>query len=100
MSAFATSQLPTNINTLERLGAWVGLTMANINPTLAVNEQSSTDPTKVCQVAFFRASDNSLRLTVRLSLPIDSTYAAQTKKFWENAQEISNVVIPTAFTTN
>ena len=100
MTAFAPSQLPSNINTLERLCAWTALALSRINPTLASLEVENAAPEKVAQVAFFRGADNVLRLNMRVTLPIDPSYETQSRKFWENAQELSNVTIPTGFTTN
>lgn len=100
MSAFATNQLPTNINTLERLGLWTGLALARINPTLAALEAENASPEKVAQVLFFRAADDNLRCIVRLSLVIDPTYSTQTRKFWENAFELSNTTLPAGFNVN
>lgn len=100
MTGFATSNLPTNVNTVEKLAAWTGLVLARINPTLAVLESDTNGPQKVAQVAFFQASDGSMRLTIRLSVPIDPAYASFTKKFWENATDLSNTAIPAGYTTN
>ena len=100
MTAFATNQIPSNINTLEKLAAWCALGLHRINPTLSILEQENQAPTRVAQTVFFQAADGSLRLSVRLSIPIDPTYSTQGRKFWENAQDISNVVIPVSFTTN
>lgn len=100
MTAFNKDQIPTNINTLERLALWTGLALARINPTLAALEAENASPEKVAQVLFFRAADNNLRCIVRLSIVVDPTYDVQTRKFWENAQELSNVTLPAGFNAN
>lgn len=100
MTVFVPSNIPGNVNTLEKLACWVGLALARLNPTLSSLELTGQTPEKVAQVSFFRAADNTLRLNVRLSIPIDEQYASLTRKFWENAQDLSQASLPTNFTTN
>lgn len=99
MTAFTTANIPSTVNSLEKLAAWVGLALTQINPSLAVLE-SANESTKVAQTALFRASDNTVRLSIRLSIPIDPNYGVNTAKFWGNAQDLSNTALPTAYTTN
>ena len=100
MTAFVTSNIPSNINTVEKLQAWCGLLLARINPTLAVLEQPNQQGERVCQSSLFRASDGTLRLVVRVSIPINDDYDTATTKVWESAQAISATSIPAAYTTN
>ena len=100
MTTFSTANVPTNINTVEKLAAWVGLLLNTMNPTLGVIETDGQTAQKVSQVSFFRAADGSLRLTIRLSLPVREAYATSTTKFWEDVQEISNTAIPSGYTSN
>lgn len=100
MTTYTPANLPSNINTVERLALWSGLLLSRLNPTLSVLEVANATPEKAAQISFFRAADNSLRVNIRLSIPIDGTYETQVRKFWENAQELSNTAIPTAFTSN
>lgn len=100
MTTFVTTNIPSNVNTLERLAAWVGLALNRVNPTLSILESANQNPERVAQAFFYRAADNSLRLTLRITLEVDATYSTQTRKFWENALEISNTALPTQFTSN
>lgn len=102
MTSFTSgTDLPSNINTLERLAAWVGLALTRVNPTAQVLEVPFADPERVAQAFLIRADDNTARLIVRLSLPISDDYATNTSaKFWQNANEISNTALPTAFKSN
>lgn len=99
MTAFVAANLPSTVNSLEKLAVWVSLALSQINPSLAVIETTG-ESTKVAQTALFRASDNTVRLSVRLSVPIDPNYAINTVKFWGNAQDLSNTTLPAAYTTN
>lgn len=100
MTTFLSSNVPSNVNTVERLHLWSGLILIRNNPTLAILEQADASPQKATQGYFFRAGDNTLRYTLRITLGIDETYSTQTRKFWENALELTNTAIPTGFTSN
>jgi hypothetical protein len=102
MTAFTSStDLPSGINSLERLAAWTGLTLARINPTAKILEVPYADPERICQAFLVKADDGSNRLVLRLSIPLSDDYAVNTsQKLWMNALDISNTVIPSAFKTN
>lgn len=100
MTAYASGNIPSNVNTIERLHLWTALILIRNNPTLAILENADASPQKAVQGYFYRAADNTLRFTARATLQIDDTYATQTRKFWENALELTNTAIPTGFTTN
>lgn len=94
------TSIPTNINTLERLHIWSGYALAFVNPTLGVLETPDRAE-KAAQVAVFQAADNTYRVLIRACLPVDAAFMADSsKKMWMFGQEISNVVLPQAFTTN
>lgn len=99
MTAFATSQIPASVNTLEKLVAWAGLALTTINPTLAANETPGSQPVNVAQTAFFRDSTGQLRLTIRASLPVAESYSTSTTKFWTNIQDLNNATIPSGYTS-
>lgn len=94
------TDIPSNINTLEKLGAWVGLALARVNPTLKILESPDTEPQRVAEVVLIKADDGSTRLIVRLSIPVTEDYGSSTNKFWQNTTEISNTALPTAFKAN
>jgi hypothetical protein len=92
---------PSNINTLERQLAWGGLLFSALNPTLAVNEVEGATAERIAQAGIFRDANGDERLLLRLSIPIDSSYRSDnSKKLWMFASEVSNIVVPTAYTTN
>jgi hypothetical protein len=94
------SQIPSNIDLLERHLAWAALALDFINPTIAVLE--TPDRAEKCvQSSIFQAADNTYRLLVRATLPLDQAYMSdRTKKLWMHVQELSNVSLPSGFTTN
>lgn len=100
MTALTLANLPSSIATVEQLTAWCGLTLATINPTLAVLE--AQDRAEVCaQINLFQAADGTSRLVVRASLPMDPalTYD-RTKKLWLWTKDLSNTSIPAGFLAN
>lgn len=94
------TDIPTNINTLEKLAAWVGLALARCNPSLKILEDPNLPPQRAAEAVLLKADDNSYRLVIRLSLPIDAGYAENTAKFWTNTNELSNTALPTAYKSN
>jgi len=78
----------------------VGLALARCNPTARLLEDPNAAPQRICETVMIRADDNSLRLVVRLSIPIADGYAENTAKFWNNANEISNTALPAAYKVN
>ncbi len=95
------TDIPTNINTLEKLAVWAGLALERYNPTLKILEAPETEPQRAAQAVLIRADDASYRTIIRVSIPVSSDYASNSAvKFWQNAAELSNVALPTAYKAN
>lgn len=94
------TDIPTNINTLEKLAAWVGLALARCNPSLKILEDPNAPAQRAAQVVLIKADDGSNRLVVRLSVPIADGYSESALKFWFNALPISDTALPAAFKAN
>lgn len=94
------TQIPSQINTLEKLAAWTGLALANINPALtAIEGVGYTE--RVSQAGiFYVQADNKYRALIRLSIQMSPDYLAAGGKLWTYAQELSNTAIPAIFTAN
>lgn len=95
-----TTDIPTNINTLEKLAAWVGLALSRVNPSVKILENPGADPIRAATSILIKADDGSTRLVVRLSIPVNDNYAESTSKFWFNCEEIDNTALPSAYKTN
>lgn len=92
--------IPSNINTLERVLAWSGYTLAFCNPTVGVVEAVNRTE-KAAQAIIFQAADDSYRILIRACLPVNPNFMNdRTVKIWQHTQELSNVAIPAAFSTN
>ncbi len=95
------TDIPSNINTLERLAAWSIMALRRVNPTLQILETSQTDPERAAQAAIIQAEDDSIRLIGRMSLEIDGAYTEDNSiKLWMHVQELSNTALPSSFKSN
>ena len=94
------TDIPTNINTLEKLAAWVGLALARCNGNNTILEQKNSPAERVAAAVLIKADEGSNRLVVRLSIPIADAYPESTQKFWFNALPMSDTALPAAYKTN
>jgi hypothetical protein len=94
MSTLNTTQIPTGINSVERLAAYSLLLLTRLNPDLKVIETSGST-VRVVESVIIPADDGSIRLVGRFSLPLDPDYITDTvQPLYMNIQDISNVTIP------
>ena len=90
--------IPSQINTLERLAMWTMMALRRVNPTLSVIEIADSPAERVAQTALVQADDNSIRFIGRVSLELPADYADDsTTKLWTKPLEFSNVVLPEAY---
>lgn len=94
------TQVPSQIDLLERHLAWSALALDFLNPSIAVLE--TPDRAEKCaQTSIFQAADNTYRLLVRATLELDPAYVNdRSKKLWMFVKELNNVALPAGFTTN
>lgn len=101
MTAIAiANQIPSQIDTLEKLHVWSGLALANINPTqTAIEGVGYTE--RVSQAGiFFVAADNKYRALIRSSIQMSPDHLAGGAKLWTYAQPLASTAIPIIFTAN
>lgn len=95
------TDIPSQINTLERLAMWSCMALRRVNPTLAVIEVSNQTAEKVAQTAIVQADDGKIRFVGRLSIEVSNDYGEDsTSKLWTKALEFSNTQLPAAYKTN
>lgn len=94
------TQIPSQIDTVEKLYVWSGLVLANLNPGLTAIE--GVGYTERCAQAgvFYVSADNKYRALVRGSIQMSPDYLAGGAKLWTFAQALSNSAIPPIFTSN
>jgi len=94
------TDIPSQINTLEKLYVWAGLALANINPSItAIEGVGYTERVSQAGV-FYVAADNKYRALVRGSIQMSPDYLAGGAKMWTYAQEVSNTALPATFKAN
>ncbi|MGL4503767.1 MAG: hypothetical protein ACRC78_05405 [Planktothrix sp.] len=97
MTAFIKENLPTSVDTLEKLAVWVGAASNQINRLTSASEGSGS-PQRVAQFGIFNVeANNTSRVIIRLSLELEDTFAIDNRPIWENAKEISTDFIPAPF---
>lgn len=95
------TDIPSQINTLERLAMWSCMALRRVNPTLAVIEIADQSAEKVAQTALVQADDGKIRFIGRLSVEVAADYAEDnTAKLWTKALEFSNTQLPAAYKAN
>jgi hypothetical protein len=95
MTTLTLSQIPSNINTLEKLHLWSGLALRAMNSGNAVTEVNGALPENVAQVPVIETPNHGVRHIVRVQIELDPAYASdKTKKLWEFAKELTGGALP------
>ena len=98
MTAFSKDQLPTNVNTLEKLVTWAGTASYHINKIVTATEGAGSAQ-KVAQFGIFNVeANNTNRVILRQSIELEDDYAINGKPIWEEVKELSQDVLPASFT--
>jgi hypothetical protein len=94
------TDIPSQINTLEKLYVWAALALANINPQVTAIE--GVGYTERCAQAgiFYVAADNKYRALLRGSIQVSADHLAGGAKNWTYAQELSNDPLPAIYRSN
>ena len=96
MTTLTLSQIPSNINTLEKLALWTALTLRALNGGNAIVEANGLLPEPVAQCPVIETQNNGVRHIVRLNIGLNPNYASdKTKKLWEFAEELTGGALPT-----
>lgn len=97
MTAIATSQIPTSVNSVEKLAAYAALLLSRMNPDLRALEVAGTSQ-KAVEVTVFPSDEGKYRLAVRLSLELEPDFATDiSKAFYLKIKDLSNTPIPAGF---
>lgn len=94
------TDIPSQINTVEKLAVWVGMLLTNINPSLTAIEGVGYTERVAQSGNFYIQADNKYRNLTRTSIPMSSDHLAGGAKMWTYAQEISQTAIPATFRSN
>lgn len=94
------TQIPSQINTLEKLHAWSGLALGYMYPTLKAIEGVGYEERVAQANVFYIAADNKYRLISRVSLQVSPDFLSGGSKMWNYMMEVGNTAIPTTFVAN
>lgn len=101
MTTLALSQIPSNINTLEKLHAWSTFALRAVNGPKSVVEAEGFLPERVAQAPLTETPNDGIRLGARVSIQFDPAgFSDKSKKLWEFANELTIGSMPTTFTSN
>jgi hypothetical protein len=101
MTTLALAQIPSNINTLEKLHAWSTLALRAANGPKTVTEAEGFLPERVAQAPITETPNDGLRINCRVNLQIDPAFSSdKTKKLWEFANELTVGTMPVTYTSN
>jgi hypothetical protein len=98
MTAFTPTDIPSSVNTLEKLIVWASTIMNDLyTDTTAI--ESTGNAERVCQSAPFlitAVTPPTWRVVSRTSIPLQPTWRRQ-QKIWQFAIDIGSASIPTEF---
>jgi hypothetical protein len=99
MVAFSTADLPTSINTVEKLHVWASMVLNNVALQATIQEVPNlSQPVAVSQIfTYADAGTQKWRHVGRVSVELDATWQTGAAKPWTYAQAVSATAIPTAF---
>jgi hypothetical protein len=94
------TDIPSQINTVEKLSAWCSQVLASLNPSATTIEGVGYTERIAQSGVFYVAADNKYRRLIRLSLEVSPDHESGGLRPWQYVQEISNTAIPAAFKAN
>lgn len=99
MTAFAPTDLPSSINTVEKLAVWCAMVLNHLNPNTTAVEAPNT-AVRVATSGLFYIVDSDpprWRHVGRQSIPMNANWQRGTAKVWTFAEDLSSAAIPTEF---
>jgi hypothetical protein len=94
------TDIPSSVNTVEKLNAWSGLLLANIFPSVIAIEGPSYQERAAQANIFYVSNDLKYRLITRASIVMSPDHQIGGAKMWTFAQELGTTAIPAAFRSN
>jgi hypothetical protein len=94
------TDIPSNIDTLEKLAVWVGSALASINLTTTAIEAAGYSQRVAQHGIFFVEADNKHRALIRMSIPISDAHLAGASNVWTYAIALSTDPLPDQFKTS
>lgn len=100
MTTLNLNQIPSQINSLERLAVWVGTLLSKINPVQRIPVDNASNP-RCAQYSIFKDQDGQEHIYIELVIKLDPTWTSDTAtKAWMKAMDISETAILASYTSN
>lgn len=101
MTTLALTQIPADINTLEKLHLWSTLALRAANGPKTATEGEGYIPERVAQAPIIETPNDGIRVVARVSVQLDpAAFSDKTKKLWQFANELTIGTMPISFTSN
>lgn len=101
VSALTLANIPSHINTYERLVVWATQALQNISNGQEVNVQQNTDAQQIASCSLVVTTDGVYRAMCISYIPMDQSQINNpTEKTWMAAQDISAAAPHTSFLSN
>jgi hypothetical protein len=97
MTAFATANLPSSIDTLEKLIVWACAAYYQLHKNDRYQESDSAPLIPIITAQDGLAADRTERIIFRLSIQLLSTWREDTLPIFAQALAESNAAIPSSF---
>lgn len=97
MTAFAAANIPASVDTLEKLVVWALGALYQLHKNTRYQESDDAPLVPIVTAQDGLAADKSERVIFRASIPLSADWRVKTTKFWQEAQEINTVALPTSF---
>lgn len=99
MVAFTPTDLPSSINSVEKLAVWSMTVLQHLHPELTVVEAPGQSQLAVTAQPYFItvAEPPTWRYVARGSIALNANWQRGASKLWTHAIDLSNQSIPTEF---
>lgn len=99
MVAFQTTDIPSSVNSLEKLLVWANSVLNEVAPSVTAIEATGSAE-RVANSGVFQISATdpvTWRCISRTSIPLSSQWRRGQGKLWTYAQDVSSAAIPTEY---
>jgi hypothetical protein len=89
MTALVLTDIPSSINTVEKLVVWGGNVLFNLNSNVTATEGDNYSQRAAQSGNFYIAATDTTRHVARQSIELDNGYSIGASKPWSYAKELS-----------
>lgn len=97
MTAFATANIPANVDTLEKLIVWACGAFYSLHRFTEYKESDLTGLIPIITAQDGVAADKSERVIFRVAMPLNPEWRESATKIFQEAQVVSSAPIPAAY---